>query len=110
MAVNRAATAAILERGKGAELFEARIDLRPLKRPEAFHAELLTAETSHDGAVDHRAAQLAPADVILFQIEALLGEIADEAARETIARASGIEDRLQQIPGHGEIGVFAEQH
>src|SRR6185503_2521517 len=84
-----------LERGEGAELFEPRIDLRPLELAEAFHAELLAAETPHNGAVDHRPAQLAPADVVLFQVEALLRQVADETARKAIARAGGIEHRIQ---------------
>src|ERR1700733_13279597 len=96
IAASTAATLARLERREAAELFEPRIDLRPLERAETFHTELLTAETSHDRTVDYRAAQIAPAEVIAFEIEALLRQITDEAARETVSRAGWIENRLQQ--------------
>ena len=48
--------------------------------------------------------------MVVLQIEALLRQIADEAAGEAIARAGGIEDIFQQIAGHHEVGVAAEQH
>src|SRR5207244_5188776 len=75
------------ERREGAELFESRIDLRPLERAEPLHAKLLAAKTPHYRTVDHGPAQITAADVFVVQIEALLREIADEASRETIAGA-----------------------
>ena len=44
-----------------------------------------------------------------LQIEALLGQVADEAAGEAIARAGGIEDFLQQIARNDEMPVAMEQ-
>src|SRR5689334_17282769 len=110
MAASSAMRAATLKRGELAEFFEARIDLRSLERAEALHAETLTAETPHDGAVNHGTAQLAAADMVGLQIEALLREVADEAAREAIARAGRIEHSFQQVAGHDEEGIVAKQH
>src|SRR5579863_2230447 len=93
-----------------AELFEAGIDLRGFQRAESLHAEAFAAEASHDGAVDDGAAKFTPADVIGLQIEALLRQVADEAAREAIAGAGGIEDVFKQVAGHDEQGVVPEQH
>src|SRR5665213_1357465 len=110
MAVSSSTTPARLERREGAELFKAGIDFFARERAEAFHSKAFAAEASHDGPVNHGAAQHAPADVIAFQAEAMLGQIADEAARETIARAGGIENIFKQVAGYDEIGIAPEQH
>src|SRR5579871_6610246 len=93
-----------------AELFEAGIDLRGFQRAESLHAETFAAEASHDGPVDHGAAQLASADVIAFQIETLLRQIADKAAGKAISRTGLIEDVFEQIAGHHEHRIVPEQH
>src|SRR6185369_15852245 len=59
---------------------------------------------------NYSSTQIAPANVVFFQIEALLREIADESTRETIACAGRIENRLEQVARHGEIRILAEQH
>src|SRR5579859_3423066 len=99
-----------LERSELAELFKSGIDFFTRERAEALHAEAFAAEASHHGPVNHRAAQHAAADVVAIQAEAVFGQIADESAGETIARASGIENVLQQIPRNDEIRIAAEQH
>src|SRR5258706_5535383 len=99
-----------LERSELAELFKSGIDFFTRERAEALHAEAFAAEASHDGPVNHRPAEHAAADLVAFQAEAVFGQVADESARETIAGAGGIENIFEQITGHDEIGVAAEQH
>src|SRR5580765_7541770 len=99
-----------LERSELVELFKSGIDFFTRERAEALHAEAFAAEASHDGPVNHRPAEHAAADVIAFQTEAVFGQVANESARETIARAGGIENVFEQVAGHDEIGVAAEQH
>src|SRR5579872_5312249 len=98
------------KRSEFAEFFETRIDFGALQRAEAFHAEPLTAEASHDRAVDHRPAQLASADVIGLQVESLLSQVPDKASGEAIAGAGRVEHRLQQVARHDEEGILVEQH
>src|SRR6185295_12552598 len=92
-----------LERSELAELFKSGIDFFTRERAEALHAEAFAAEASHDGPVNHRAAQHAAADVVAFQAEAVFGQIANESPRETITRPGGIENIFEQIAGHDEI-------
>src|SRR5665213_2287380 len=110
MAVSSSTTPARLERREGAELFKAGIDFFTRERAEAFHAKAFAAEASHDGPVNHGSAQHAPADLIAFEAEAVLGQIADKAARETIARAGRIENIIEQIRDSDEIGIAPEEH
>src|SRR5262245_37403373 len=113
MAANSRITATrakALERGEVAELFESGIDVAALERTKALHAKALAAEAPHHGAVDDGAAELAAADVVAFQVKSLLGQVADEASGEAIACAGGVEHVLEQISGHNEIGIAAEQH
>src|SRR5207244_3047209 len=91
---------ATLERRKFAEFFETPVDLGASQRAEALHTKLLAAKATHDRSVDHGPAQVAPRDVIGFQIEALLRQVPDEPAGETIACAGGIEDVLEQVTRH----------
>src|SRR5215831_17781214 len=99
-----------LKRCELAEFLETRVDFGTLQGAEALHAESLAAEAPHDGAVDYRAAQLAAADVIGFQIEALLSQIADKSPRKAVSGAGGIENVFQKIARHDEHRVIAEQH
>src|SRR5258705_4577270 len=99
-----------LERSELVKLFKSGIDFFTRERTETLHAEAFAAEASHDGPVNHRAAEHAAANVVPFQAEAVLGQIADESAGESIARASRIENVFEQVPGHDEIRVAAEQH
>src|SRR4030088_1568287 len=110
MAVRSRATIAMapatfrgLERSELAELFKSGIDFFTRERAKALHAEAFAAKTSHDRPIDHRAAEHAAADVVALQAKAVLGQIADESAGETIARAGGIENVLEQVAGHDEI-------
>ena len=48
---------ATLERSEFAELFKTGIDFGAREGAEALHAEPFAAKASHDGAVNHRAAQ-----------------------------------------------------
>ena len=45
-----------------------------------------------------------------LEIDALFGQIADEAAGETVARAGGIENLFEQIAGNHEVRVAMEQN
>src|SRR5437868_6643215 len=92
------------------ELFEAGINVGACQGAEALHAEALAAEAPQDGAIDYGTAQLAASNVVALEIEALLSKVTYEASGEAIARAGRIEHKLQQIAGHHEIGVLAEQH
>src|SRR5579863_4211563 len=98
-----------LKRRELAELFESSIDLRACERAETLHAKAFAAEAPQHGAVNDGAAQHAAVDVIPFQAEPVLGQIADEAAGKAVAGAGRIEDVLQQIPGHDEVGIVPEQ-
>src|SRR5260370_10543084 len=104
------ASAAALERRELAELFKTGIDLCARERAEAFHAKSFAAEAAHDGPVNHGPAEHAAADMIALQAEAMLGQVADEAARETVAGAGGIEDVFEQVSGHYKERVAPEQH
>src|SRR5205814_5013511 len=80
-----------LEVRAGFEFLVAAIDFCPGKRPEAVHSEFFAAETAHYGTVDNGAAQLRYIDVAVLQLDAASRQVADEAARETIARAGRVE-------------------
>src|SRR6266849_9004450 len=94
------ASSATLERRELAELFKAGINLFARERAEALHAKAFAAEAAHDGSVNHRPAEHATADMIALQAEAVLGQVADEPAREAVAGAGGIEDIFEQVAGH----------
>src|SRR5580700_3078420 len=91
--------------GEVPELLEARVDLFAGESTETIHTKLLAAEAPHDGTVDHSTADLFGADVTRFQIDALFGQIADEAAGEAIARARWIEHFFEQVSGNHEVRV-----
>src|SRR5438270_11157234 len=97
-----------LERGTVLELLIAAIDLFTGQGAEAIHPELFATEASHDGAVDDGAAQVGKIDIAIAGRNALSREVADEAAREAIARSGGVEHILEQIAGHHEALVLAE--
>ena len=54
-------------------------------------------------AIDDRAAEFLGVDLAVVEVEALLGQIADEAAGEAIARAGRIENLFEQIAGNHEV-------
>src|SRR5580692_7341543 len=87
---------------ESAEFFEAGIDFGSREGAESLHAKAFAAEAPHHGAVDDRAAQFSAADVVLLQVETLLRQVADEASREAVPRAGGIEHILQQITRNHE--------
>src|SRR5271156_1595422 len=89
--------------GEHPELLEAGVDVGASQGPEALHAEFLAAKTAEHGAIDYSAAQDLRIDVAPFEIEAAFGEIADESAREAVARAGGVKDLLEQITGDDEM-------
>src|SRR6266481_2186997 len=91
------------------EFVEAPVDLLARQRTKAVHAELLTAEAAKNRSINDRAAQFLPVDVALLQIAALFGQIADEASRETVPGARRIEHFFEQVTGHHEVRVAAEQ-
>src|SRR4051812_23449905 len=91
-----ASRATALERRAGFELVVTGIDLRPGEGTEAVYAEALAAEASHHGAIDNGAAQFGEIDGAGVRVDAAAGEIADEAARETVARAGGVEHVFEQ--------------
>src|SRR6185369_16730712 len=89
-----------LERSELAELFKSGIDFFTRERAEALHAEAFAAEASHNGPVNHGAAEHPAADMVAIQAEAVLGQVADESACKTIARAGRIENIFEQVSGH----------
>ena len=95
--------------GKGPELVEACIDLGAGEITKAVDAEPFAAETAQHRSVNDSPAEFLVADVALFEVEAALGEIADEAAGEAVARASRVEDFIQQIPRDDGMSVGTEQ-
>src|SRR5437773_1098943 len=76
--VRAAATVKMLERGAALELLIAGLDLITAKRAETVHAELLAAETAHDGTVDHGMAQIGERNVAVGGRNAAAGQAADE--------------------------------
>src|SRR5258708_19560949 len=91
------------------ELPEAPVDLLARQRPKAVDAEFLAAEAAQDRSINDGAPQLLLVDMSLLQIAPLFGQIADEAAGETVARARRIEDFLQQVPRNHEVPIAPEQ-
>src|SRR5580658_512669 len=94
----------------GLELLKPCVDFRACETAETIHAEHLAAEAAHHGAVDHRPPQLGNIDAAAIRLDALSGQVADEAAGEAIARAGGVENFLQQIPRRHEVAAAVEQH
>src|SRR5258708_24977769 len=94
----------------GAELVEAGVDFLPGQRSKTIHAELFAAKTAQHGSIYHGAAQFFIIHVSRFQIEPLLSEVSNESARETVARAGGIEHFFQQITRHHEVLAAMEQN
>src|ERR1017187_5783715 len=91
------------------ELAEAPVDLLACQRPEAVDTKLLAAEAAQDRSINDGAPQLLRVDVAALQIETLFGQVADEAARETIARARRIEHFFKKVSRHHEVRIAAEQ-
>src|ERR1035438_1477142 len=91
-----ASTRSKLKRGVVFELLIAGLDCFTGQGAEAVHPELFAAEAAHDGTVDDGAAQFGKVEIAVGGRDAAAGQIADEAAGETIARARGVEDILQQ--------------
>src|SRR5260370_39875190 len=92
------------------ELAEAPVDLLTRQRAKAVDPELLAAEAAQDRSINDRAPQLLLVDMSLLQIAPLFGQVADEAAGETVAFARRIEDVLQQISGNHEVRIAPEQN
>src|SRR6266404_3016928 len=103
-------SARALKRRERAEFFKTGINLGAGESAEALHAKLLAAEAPHHRTVDDSAAQIAAADVAGFEIEALLGQVSDESSGEAVAGAGRVEHVFEQVTGHDEIRVVAEQH
>src|ERR1017187_869526 len=97
-----------LKRRAALELLVPRFDFLARQRAETVDSELLAAETAHDGAVDHGAAQVREIDLRALQRNAAARQIAHEAARETVAGAGGVEHAFQQISRRHEEALPAE--
>src|SRR6185436_4573512 len=74
------------------------------------YSKFLAAKTAHYRAVNYRSAQILVGYFSIARVDALSGQVSDEAAGEAIARAGGIEHLLQQVAGDHEMAVLAEQN
>src|SRR2546422_84489 len=87
------------------EFLIARVYFGACQRAKTVYSELFAAEAAHDRAVDYRAAEIGVRDLAIAGVDALSGEVSDEAAGEAVACAGGIEDLLQQISRDHEVAV-----
>src|SRR5581483_8478836 len=99
----------MLERGAGFKLSIPAFDLLARERAETVDSEFLAAEAAHHRAVDDGALQLVEGKIAVRRGDAASGEVADEAARETVAGACGVEHVLQEVAGGHEVAAAAEQ-
>src|SRR6476646_6472765 len=98
-----ATTISRLERGAAFELLITGLDFFTGQGAEPVHPELLAAETTHDGTVNHGAAQFGKSEIAVGGRHAAAGQIADESAGEAIARPGRVEDIFQQIARYHEM-------
>src|SRR5579885_2270399 len=91
------------EVGKAPELAAAILYLAPGQRLQPLDAERLHGEAGDGAAVDHRLLQRQRCDRFG------LGQIADEAACEAVARAGRVVDLLQRVGRRGEVVVLGEE-
>src|ERR1700678_4432027 len=85
-----------LKMRESAKFFEAGIDFGSCEGTESLHSEAFTAEAPHHGAIDDGAAKFAEGDMFGLEVEALFGEVSDEASGEAIAGAGGVEDVFEK--------------
>src|SRR5579884_1134068 len=105
----RPRTAAGLELCKTAELFKTAVNLSARQGPESVDAETLATIAAHDRSIDHGPVQNSGVDVIVFEVQPTLGEIAYKSPGKTVPGAGGIEYVVQQIAGDDEVGIAPEQ-
>src|SRR5437660_1155556 len=106
MAASRARR--FLESGESSEFFKALIDVFAGQGTKTLHAELFATETTHYGTINHGPMQFMHVDIAVLQIEAPFRQVANESARETVARARRIEYVFQEIARNHKQRVTAE--
>src|SRR5271155_1000087 len=91
------------EMGEVVELLRASLDLFFREAADAVEAEMLDGEATHDGAVDHGAAEGRVVD------GSGSGERAHEAAGKAVAGAGGVADDAQRHGRGGKNRLAAEK-